>query len=127
MIFGTFFSKLGHAFGGEQAQHAAAAAGVAAVKVYAPGLGALVESVGNAIVAVEARSAAGGQPASGPEKKEQVKEIIDVAAPVAVSVLTTATGKTIPDPAALAPAIDKLIDDIVALFNALGVFAKSAA
>ena len=120
MSFTSFFGTLGHALTGQKAQQVAGAAIGAAVTSYSPGLGALVETVGNAIVAVEAKAAASGG-APGAAKKEQVKEIIDVSAPATVSVLNTVAGTTI-DVAAVAPQIDKLIDDLVALFHAIGVF-----
>ncbi len=85
-----------------------------------PGLGALVELIGNAVYSVEL--AAEDKAVDGADKKAQVQHIIDVAAPVILQTAGTMTGKSIPDPSALAPALDRLIDDVVALFHATGLF-----
>jgi len=120
MSFFGFFGKIAHAFASPPATQFATSLGSALVGTLNPGLGTLVEMVGNAAYAVEMKSAS----APGQEKKDQVKQILDVTSPVTLQLLAAVTGRAISDPSALAPVLDRLIDDIVALFNTLGVFQK---
>lgn len=83
-----------------------------------PGLGALIETIAGAVYTIETKAAAG---TAGTAKKDQVKQIVDVAAPVALNVLSNVSGKPV-DASAVAPMIDSLIDSVVGIFNGLGVF-----
>lgn len=119
----SFFSKLGHIFGSPKVEAGTLIAtqiGAATLGALNPGLGSFIETIGNAIYSVEVRAAA--IPATGPEKKDQVKSIVDISAPIALSVLSAISGKPVNDPSAVAPAIDNIIDDLVALFHGIGVF-----
>lgn len=119
----SFFSKLGHLFSSPKVEAGtliATQVGAATLGAFNPGLGAFIETIGNAIYSVEVRAAA--IPATGPEKKDQVKSLVDISAPVALSVLAAISGKPVKDPSAVAPAIDSIIDDLVALFHGIGVF-----
>ena len=119
----SLFNSLGRFFG-SQATHEAAQIGAGVLGCFNPGLGSLVEMIGNAVYSVEQSAPAG---TSGPAKKTQAQSLVDVSTPVALAVLQSVTGKTVADPSALAPAISALIDDMVALFHALGVFPATAA
>lgn len=121
MSFFAIFTKVGRIFG-NPAVHTVEQIGAAVVGAYNPGLGALVESIANAIYAVESTVPAD---TTGEAKKDQVKAIINVAAPVTIQTLQTISGKKITDPSAIAPALDSLIDSVVEVFNEIGVFIKA--
>lgn len=121
MSFLSFFGKIGHALKSPAlAQDAGIAASIAAP--FAPGIGSLVETIAGAVYSVESAAAAG---TPGATKKAQAQSIIDVAAPVATTVLDQIAGKNV-DPSSVAPVMNTLIDDVVALFHTLGVFTKTS-
>lgn len=124
MSFTSFFHSFGHTLTSTKTAQETELAGVA-IAAFNPGIGALVEMIAGAAYAVETKAA--NATASGSDKKDQVKQIIDVAAPVALATLASVTGKPAPDAAAIAPSIDSLIDLVVGLLNALGVFAHKTA
>jgi hypothetical protein len=117
MSFLSFFGHIGHAIASPKTAAEVSTAG-AVLSTFNPAVGSLVQMIANAAYAVET-SAAAGTP--GSDKKDAVKQIVDIAAPVAVQVLSTATGKPA-DATAIAPEIDSLIDLVVGLFNKLGLF-----
>ncbi len=121
----SIFGKFGHTFAkpstADTVETVSMVAG-AAVSAFNPGLGALIEMIGRAVYSVE-MAAAGS---AGAAKKDQVKDLIDVSAPLTMNVLQQVAGKPIENPDQLAPTLDALIDDTVALFNALGVFEHAA-
>lgn len=117
-IFGKIFSQ---STAQQEKQIVAIAAGT--VGAYNPGLGALIEMIGNAVYSVEI---AGAGMMSGPDKKAQVQHIIDVSSPLTLATIQQITGKPFVDPPAVAPALDSIIDDTVTLFHAIGVFPSKA-
>jgi hypothetical protein len=123
--FTSFFGKIGRAIVSPQTATSAQLAG-AVIEEFKPGIGSLIEMIAGtaAIVESQAQAAkAAGQPVpSGSAKKDQALTIIDAAAPVAVQVLQSVTGKPIADPTTLAPAISNLLDDVVELMHELAIF-----
>jgi hypothetical protein len=121
MSFLSFFGKIGHALSSPAtAKDVQIAASIAAP--FSPGIGSLVETIAGAVYSVESAAAAG---TPGASKKAQAQSIIDVAAPVATTVLDSIAGKSV-DPSSVAPVLNTLIDDVVTLFHLLGVFTKSS-
>jgi hypothetical protein len=115
----TIFGKIGHVLiNGNRT--ASVATGVAAFN--SDPLSAVLQMVGNAVFAVESTAAA----APGADKKEQVKRLIDVSSPVILETLLAINGQPLAEPEALAPALDGLIDVVVKLFNATGLFQHKA-
>ena len=119
----SFFGHIGHALTSPTVAKDVALGSVAITAVN-PAVGALVQMVANAAYSVE--SAAQGSKATGGDKKSSVQTILDAASPVVLQMLGAA-GHPVADPSALAPALDKLIDDVVAVFNTLGVFSHATA
>lgn len=114
-FFGRFFSSPAV----KNATLIASATGGAFVGAYNPGLGALVEMIGNACYTVETEA---GNASTGAQKKAAAKAIIDASAPVSLQVIHAITGKELAEPSAIAPTLETLIDTVVALFHAIGVF-----
>jgi hypothetical protein len=99
------------------------------VSLVNPALGGLLQTVANGVVAVEAQAAAmkaNGIATSGAAKKTQVQAIVDIAAPLTLQAVSAATGKTVSDPAAVAPIVDDFIDLIVKFFNDFHLFTHAA-
>lgn len=122
LVLMSLLTSVAHFFESPKLAQVGALAGTC-LSVLSPGLGSLVETIAGATYRVEQTAATG---ASGADKKASVKAMLDVAAPVTLQVLSTVAGKTVTDGAALAPALDSLIDTIVALQNTLGVFPHKA-
>ncbi len=95
MSFTSFFHSFGHSLTSSKTAQEAQLAGVA-IAAFNPGIGALVEMIAGAAYAVETKAA--NATASGSDKKEQVKEIVDVAAPVALATLASVTGNPLQTP-----------------------------
>lgn len=116
----SFFGRIFSSPAVKNATLLATAAGGAVVGAYNPGLGALVEMVGNACYTVETEA---GNASTGAQKKAAAKAIIDVSAPVTLQVIKSITGKELAEPTSIAANLDALIDNVVALFHSIGVFA----
>lgn len=121
----SFFGAIGKIFHSSGAQ-VATQIGTSLVETAAnglnPGFGALVLMIGNAILAAEVKAPS----APGADKKEEVKSIIDTTTPLTLSVISSLTGKQVTDPTTVAPALDALIDDLVAFFNQIGLLKHSS-
>jgi hypothetical protein len=86
-------------------------------------LGALIGTAVNAVVMAETKLGAG----NGAVKKDDAMNALQVAIPVIVKFIESATGKTLADAAQLAAGLSALNDAVVAILNAFGILPKPAA
>ncbi len=86
-----------------------------------PAMGALLQTLLNAVVQAESQSG----PGNGPRKKQEVLSALQVAAPLLLKVVEGATGKDLADDEKFASGIDKMVDGLVDLLNAFRVFPKA--
>ncbi len=85
-------------------------------------LAAIVGTVLNSILHAEAKIG----PGNGDQKKQDALGSIEVAIPLLLSLVKTATGKDLADPDKLSAGIEKLNDAIVDILNAFRILPKTA-
>jgi hypothetical protein len=86
-----------------------------------PAIGALVQTVLQAIVLAEAKLGSG----NGTAKKEEVLGAVQIAVPLILKVMENATGKDLVDDQLFSQGIDKLNDALVDILNSFRVLPKA--
>ena len=90
------------------------------IKLVDPPLGALVSSLINSVLLAEAKVG----PGNGELKRSESLNAMQVAAPLLLRMVQTATGRKLEDPELLRSGLEKLNDGMVDVLNAFGFLPK---